>query len=60
MNEPYTIYEPNGKPYLSLQAEEKVLRVQIHRYDTMFDKPLFFVLDRRTIPELIDALEKIK
>lgn len=54
-----TIYQPNGNPYISVVDDEKTIRVQLHNYDEGFKQPLFLVLDKRALPELIQILQEI-
>ena len=49
------ITEPNGKPYVSLFIEGHLLHIKMHRYHN-----LDVVLDKRTIPSLIDALQRLQ
>lgn len=52
-----TIYQPNGKPYLSLIDEEQTVRIQLHSYDEKLERPIFLTIDKRAVVELIQALE---
>ena len=52
-----TIYQPNGKPYISVVDEEKQIRIQLHQYD-LTDR-IYLALDKRAIPELIEILQGI-
>ena len=49
------INEPNGKNYLKLTIENKLLKIQLLKYENVF-----LSLDRRCIPDLIKALEEFK
>lgn len=49
------ITEPNGKPYVSLFIKDHLLHVKMHRYNNVD-----VVLDKRTIPSLIDALQRLQ
>jgi hypothetical protein len=55
----YSVYDPNGKPYLSVIPDANTVRIQLHEYD-QYMRPVFLTLDRRSIPELIKALENIE
>lgn len=50
------INEPNGKNYLKLSIENDLLKIQLLKYK----EPTFLSIDRRCIPDLIEALEEFK
>ena len=52
--------DPNGKPYLSLRKDDRLAHIQIHDYDSLGDRPIEFTFDKRAIPLLVDALNKLK
>ena len=54
-----TIEKPNGSPYLSLRKDKRLAYIQIHNYDWMGD-PVEFNFDIRTIPALIEGLQKLQ
>lgn len=56
----HTIYEPNGKPYLSIAHDTDIVRIQLHSYDDILKRGAFLNIDRRAIPELIKALEQVE
>ena len=53
-----TIEKPDGSPYMSLRKDDRLAYIQIHDYDWVGD-PVEFNFDRRTIPLLIEALQKL-
>jgi hypothetical protein len=54
-----TIYYPDGvRPYLSIIDDEQLVRIQIHDYDSI--RPTYLVIDKKSIPALIENLEKFK
>lgn len=52
--------DPNGKPYLSLRSDDRLAYIQMHSYDSLSDRPIEFNFDKRAIPMLVDALNKLK
>lgn len=50
-----TITYPNGKPYITVNANDNTFSIQLNRYDN-----IFVVLDKKVIPELIEALKEIE
>lgn len=54
----HTIYEPSGKPYVSIIDEGETIKIQLHRYDSEFRNRIFLTLDKKALPDLIKALEK--
>lgn len=52
--------KPDGSPYITL-SDDRLMMVSMHIHDYDFlDIPIKFEFDRRTIPALIEALEKLK
>ena len=56
----YTINDPKGEPYISVVDDGDLVRIQLHRYDGEFARGIYFNIDRRAVPELIESLCKIK
>ena len=56
----HTIYDKDGKPYLSIIHDEKIIKIQLHSYDEIYSRGIFMTIDRRAIPELIRALEQVE
>lgn len=54
-----TIKAPNGNPYLSIISDDRIVRIQIHRYDGTFEHPVYFTVDKRCLPELTTILKEI-
>lgn len=54
-----TIEKPDGSPYMSLRKDDRLAYIQIHDYDWVGD-PVEFNFDRRTIPLLIEGLQKLQ
>ena len=54
-----TIEKPDGSPYLSLRKDKRLAYIQIHDYDYIGD-PIEFNFDIRTIPSLIEGLQKLQ
>ena len=54
-----TIYEPNGKPYLTIMDSGPLVKIQMHSYDEDFKDKIFFTIDKRAIPEIIKALQSL-
>lgn len=52
-----TIYTPSGEKYITLSLESETIRIRLHRYEETFSKPVFLVLDRKAIPEIMEFLE---
>lgn len=52
--------DPNGKPYLSLRADDRLAYIQMHHYDSLGNGPVEFTIDKRAIPMLVDALNKLQ
>ena len=48
-----TINTDSGRPYISVIDEGKLFALQLHEYTSR----MFLVLDKKCIPELIDALQ---
>jgi len=53
----YTINDPKGNPYISVVDDGDLVRIQLHRYDSVH--PIYLNIDRRAVPELITALSKL-
>lgn len=53
------IEKPDGTPYLTLREDDRLAYIQIHDYDFMGD-PVEFNFDRRTIPALIEGLQRLQ
>jgi hypothetical protein len=51
--------KPDGSPYITLSDDRLMVSMHIHDYDFL-GIPIKFEFDRRTIPALIEALEKLK
>jgi hypothetical protein len=51
------IEKPDGSPYITIRDDGIMTSLQIHDYD-FFGDPVKFVFDKRTIPALIEALQK--
>ena len=51
--------KPDGSPYITLSDDRLMVSMHIHDYDFL-DIPIKFEFDKRTIPALIEALEKLK
>lgn len=49
------ITEPNGKPYVTLSTDERMLLIKMNTYHNYMVH-----LDKRLIPHLIDALGKLQ
>ena len=56
----HTIYSTDGKPYLSIIEDDNLIKMRMHNYDDLFDRGIYFTVDRKAIPELIKALEQIE
>lgn len=54
-----TVEKPDGSPYLSLRKDKRLAYIQIHDYDYM-GGPIEFNFDIRTIPALIEGLQKLQ
>lgn len=55
----HTIYDPEGKPYISIIEEERTIRMQLHSYDNDFPRGIYMVIDKRAVHHLINALGKV-
>jgi len=53
------ICRPDGTPYLTLREDDRLAYIQIHDYDFLGD-PVEFNFDRRTIPALIEGLQRLQ
>lgn len=52
--------KPDGSPYITL-SDDRLMMVSMHIHDYDFlGTPIKFEFDKRTIPALIEALEKLK
>ncbi len=52
--------KPDGSPYITL-SDDRFMMVSMHIHDYDFlDISIKFEFDKRTIPALIEALEKLK
>lgn len=51
--------KPDGSPYMTLRKDARLAYIQIHDYDFM-GNPVEFNFDVRTIPALIEALQRIE
>ncbi len=52
--------KPDGSPYITL-SDDRLMMVSMHIHDYDFlGAPIKFEFDKRTIPALIEALEKLK
>jgi hypothetical protein len=50
------INDSTGKPYLTLSDAGDMIKIQLHTYDDI--GPHYLTLDKRSLPELIYALEQ--
>jgi len=55
-----TIFEPNGQPYLTIIDDEKVVKIQMCQYIKNKVGNFYFVIDKRCLSQLIDALKIIE
>ena len=55
----HTVYDPDGRPYISIIEEEETIRMQLHAYDEDFPRGIFMVIDKRAVHHLINALGKV-
>ena len=55
-----TINQPSGEPYLTITDDENLVKIEIHAYSKQRAGKVFFVIDKRCLPELINSLEEIK
>jgi hypothetical protein len=55
----YSIYDSGGNLYLSVIDAGEQARIQLHKYDKDFTRGLFFAIDKRAIPDLIETLKKL-
>lgn len=53
-----TIYKPNGDPYLTVINDGEIVKIRIHSYD--LTNRIYLTLDKKCIPDLINALEQYK
>lgn len=52
--------KPDGSPYITL-SDDRLMMVSMHIHDYDFlGTPIKFEFDRRAIPAMIEALEKLK
>jgi hypothetical protein len=52
------IEKPDGNPYMTLREDDRLAYIEIEDYD--FDGgPVEFNFDKRAIPALIEALQKL-
>jgi hypothetical protein len=56
-NSKITIKNLHGLPYLSILHDKQLVQIQLHQYDNDKNAPYFVMLDKRCIPELIEALK---
>lgn len=55
-----TINQPNGEPYLTITDDENLVKIEMHAYTKQRAGKVFFVVDKRCLPELIEELSAIK
>ena len=55
-----TINQPNGEPYLTITDDENLVKIEMHAYTKQRAGKVFFVVDKRCLPELIEALSALK
>ena len=53
------ICRPNGTPYITMSDDRLMVSLQIHDYDFL-GEPIKFNFDRRTIPALIEGLQRLQ
>jgi hypothetical protein len=51
-----TIYDPNGKPYISVVNQNGIFSIQLHQYTSR----VVVTFDKAVIGPLVDALNRIK
>jgi hypothetical protein len=56
----HRVEKPDGSPYLTLRADDRLAYIQMHSYDSLGSGPIEFNFDKRAIPMLVDALNKLK
>lgn len=54
-----TINHPNGQPYLTITNDENLVKIEMHAYTKQRSGKVFFVVDKRCLPELIKELSKL-
>ena len=54
-----TINQPNGEPYLTIVDDESVVKIEMHAYSKQRAGKVFFVVDKRCLPELIEHLTEV-
>ena len=54
-----TINQPNGEPYLTITSDDKLVKIEMHAYTKQRAGKVFFVVDKRCLPELIEELTRI-
>ena len=55
----HTVTDPKGNPYVSIIEDGDLVRIQFHKYDDIYDRGIFAVIDKRAVPPLINALGKV-
>ena len=55
-----TINQPNGEPYLTITDDENLVKIEMHAYTKQRAGKVFFVVDKRCLPELIEALSALE
>jgi hypothetical protein len=53
------ICRPDGTPYITVSDDRLMVSMQIHDYDFLVE-PVKFNFDRRTIPALIEGLQRLQ
>ena len=51
--------KPDGTPYITMSDDRLMVSLQIHDYDWT-GVPIEFKFDKRTIPALIEGLQKLQ
>ena len=59
-HEMVTTYQPNGQPYISVTDFGEMIKIQLHKYDKDWPRGLFVTFDKKSLPDLIKALEKFE
>lgn len=55
-----TITDPEDRPYLSIIYDKGTTRIQLHKYDESFSRPVYLIIDNQAVPALLNALKKVK
>lgn len=54
-----TINTPTGEPYLTVERENNLVKIQMHAYTMHRASKVFFVIDVKALPEFIKELTEI-